>query len=668
MSPLKSRLGTAASSGAAPPLCDAWVEDGRRFAGNGDSEGVLGRWPGDLDTDAAVRLAEAVGEQATWATMETIPPVAQKLAERARPQPLDLAILRHLRHLQHVCHRPRLHLRVEEERLPVARARRWPVRAVADLVSHPGDWEHRTLRSIQPARLLARRIEDDWNLYENRVAVRLVDKLLAYLARRLEELRRIEEVLLAGQNHSEEMQRTSFRRAQRISVLWSETLESKTEDELRTTMRRLRLAQRDLQTLLDSPLYGHVPRRAAVSLSLKPTNILVNDPHYRKVAALWRAWVKYGHKRQETHQQRAARREMEGRAWDRFVLHLVVRAFHSLGWQGVRQRGRWTLRRDGWVAVQVKVDAMGVITLSVDDVMLRLLPLCAALAGVSAADLAPILDSWDAEKGELVAVHVGRVLELDDADRASGWSFGGRASFFACSPWGIDSEERMGRLLGSWLARVAGIPYPIHEQLRGLPALPRAWDWVEQRDDHVLALRAPSSTEVAEAKEWTTRVARDLANKAQRAKQARQASPRAPARAVDAFGGVVDAACTAMGLLHLCPVCDGEGIVAPRPGKMDNGADATWWAICGDCSSEWGLRPCTACRTRYRAITPQVGVDVALIARSTAAVDWPDKVLGRDTWAQPCRSDPTRHFRCPHCGSCSSGKCVGCAARESAGG
>lgn len=659
--PLRSRLGAKSATG--PLLCDAWMEDGHRFAGNGEDEGVLGRWPDDLDTDAAVRLAEAVGEAATWAAMEVTPPVAQKLAERARPQPLDLAILLHLRHLQHVCHRPRLHLRIEEERLPVARARRWPVRAVADLVSHPGDWEHRTLRSIQPARLLARRIEDDWNLYENRVAVRLVDKLLAYLARRLEELRKIEEVLLAGQNHSDEMQRTSFRRAQRISVLWSETLESKTEDELRTTMRRLRLAQRDLQTLLDSPLYGHVPRRATVSLSLKPTNILVNDPHYRKVAALWRAWVKYGHKRQETHRQRAARREAEGRAWDRFVLHLVVRAFHTLGWHAEQQRGAWALQRAGWGSVQVEVGPLGVIRLRAGDACLRLLPLCATLAAVTAADLAPILHAWDKGKGDLIVVHVGKVLDADDPDRASGWPYGGRASFFACSPWGIDSEERMSRIVSGWLARTAGLSYPVHAQLRGLPALPRSWGWVEHKDDQVVALRAPSNAELTEAREWTTRVARDLANKAQRAKQARQAFPKAPGRAVGDFGDFVDAARDHLGHLHLCPVCDGEGRVAPRPGKMKDGADAAWWAVCADCGSEWGLRPCTACQARYRAIRPQVGIAVEAIAKSTLPLDWPDKVLGRDVWAQPCRANPARHFRCPECGACSTGRCRDCDSR-----
>lgn len=271
MTEFRARIDGAARALPKPALCDAWLADGQRFGdelpGLG-ADGVLGRWPDELETDAAVRLAQVMGDTPTWEAYAATPAVAQKLAERARMQTLDLEISRHLQHLQHVCHRPRLHLRVEEERLPVSKARRSPVRAVADLVSHPGDWEHRTLRSIQPSRVLARQIEDEWNLYENRVAARLVDHLLAYLAKRLEELRKIKEVLVGSRDHSHEFQRTSFRRARRIAALWSSTLDSKTEDELNRTMRLLQRAQRDLQALLDAPLYQRVPRRQTVALSL----------------------------------------------------------------------------------------------------------------------------------------------------------------------------------------------------------------------------------------------------------------------------------------------------------------------------------------------------------------------------------------------------------------
>ena len=646
-------------------LCDAWTADGQRL---GDElpglEGgtAVGRWPDDNESDAVLRLLHAVGEDATWDKLAETPPVAQKLAERARPQPLDVEIFRHLQHLQHVCHRPRLHLRVEEERVPVSRAQRVPVRAVADLVSHPGDWEHRTLQSIQPSRVLARLIEDEWNIYENRVAVRLVDNLLAYLSKRLEELKKIEEVLKA-RDYGKQVRHTSFRRARRISELWADTLESKTEEELHRTMRRLELAQRDLQTLLDAPLYKNVPRRASVSLSLTPTNILVNDVHYRKVAVLWRAWAKYGHKRQETHKQRTARRAREARAWDRFVLHLVVRAFVGLEWDASDRQSEWSLARPGWKKVSASVDGQGVVLLRSEGAKLRLLPLYASFSGADVSAMMEAVRTWDKLDGNVVAVHVGPPAKMPDIDRATGWSFGGKAVLLGCSPWGIDSEERMARLVNGWLNRVAVRPYPVCEELRALPELPHEWSWVQYDSLHLVALRAPDQGESAMAHAWTARTARELEIQVRQAKNAKRAPPVAPGKAVEAFDRFVDSTAEALAGLDVCPVCGGQGHVEPRPGKAADGADATWWATCYECESEWGLRRCTGCGSRYRALVAHLGLDAKDLAANTSAQDWPDKVIGREVWAQPC-AEETGHFRCPECGACSGQGCEQCQSRQ----
>jgi len=663
----RSRLGAAAKSLPRVLLCDSWLADGQRFGderANEEIQQVLGCWPDALETDAMVRLAHVLGEQPSWEDLAMTPPVAQKLAERARPQPLDQEIAHHLQHLEHVCHRPRLDLRVEEERLPVSRARRTPLRAVADLVSHPGDWEHRTFRSIQPARILARQMDDEWNLYENRVAVRLVDHLLAYLAQRLEELRRIQVILEGSRDHSEQLRRTSFRRAHRVSELWSESLESGTEDELTATLQRLELAQRSLQGLLDTQLYQRVPRRQTVALALSPTNILVNDPHYRKVAALWRAWAKHGHKRQETRQQRAERKRQEAATWDRFVLHLLVRAFDGLGWNAEEvERGAWRLTHPGWLPVLLRVDAQGVFSLETHSVArLRLLPLCANLATANGEALACELGALDKLEGEIVVVHVGGPAAIWDLDRATGLCFGGRAVLFACSPWGIDSEERMGRLLHGWLSRAAAREYPLVRRVQELPALPAPWGWLRYEDPHLVVLRAPDPGEIGDARSWGASKAKELERKAQQAKLARQASPVAPQRAVRDFLQLLDEVGSLLEGLGLCPVCGTRGAVEPRIGKRKDGADATWWARCNSCDTEWGLRPCTSCSARYRALSAQCGIDLAVLAEETAPRDWPDKALGREVWAMPCRAGREGQFRCPACGACSDSGCTKCRA------
>jgi len=660
-----ARINGAAGPRPKHALCDAWLADGQRF---GDElsdvapEDVVGRWPDELETDAVVRLAEAVGEVATWIACATTPPVAQKLAERARPQPLDLEIARHLQHLQHVCHKPRLHLRVEEERLPVSRARRTPVRAVADLVSHPGDWEHRTLRSIQPSRVLARQTEDEWNLYENRVAVRLVDHLLGYVSKRLEELRKIKESLEAT-DYSREIGSTSFRRAHRISELWSTTLESKTEDELRQSMQRLELAQRDLQTLRDSPLYVHVPRRESVALDLRPTNILVNDPNYRKVAALWRSWVRYGRKHHETIKQRAARRQREAVAWDRFVLHLVARGFTSLGWSATEEGQGWSLSKEGWQSVTVTVDANGAVRVT-GERALRFVPLCADFAAASGDAVLEQVAAADHAGEEVVLVHVGRAASLTDADRASGWSIGRRAVLFACSPWCIDSEERMTRLLHGWLGRAAVPAYPATATIRALPEWPGRRGWVRYEGEHLVAFRAPKDHELEEARAWAVAKSRALDAEAQRAKAARQAFALAPREAMIAFERFVDGGWRQLVGLDVCPICGALGHLETRPGRRSDGSDATWWSRCAGCSSQWGTRPCS-CGSRYRVlIVGDPGVDLGVAGHDVPAAEWPDRVLGRDVWAQPCAEKPGEQFRCPDCGRCSGGSCLRCQSRS----
>jgi hypothetical protein len=642
-------------------LCDTWLADEQRFGdtlAGLESGRVLGRWPGELETDAAVRLAQAVGNKPTWSSYAQTPPVAQKLAERARQQPLDLEIGRHLQHLQHVCHRPRLHLRIEEERVPVARARRIPVRSVADLVSHPGDWEHRTLRSIQPSRVLAQQVEDEWNLYENRVAARLVDHLLAYVAKRLEELRKIKEILEVGRDHSDKLRETSFRRAERITVLWSSTLESKTEEELRLTIKRLEHAQRDLQALLDAPLYQQIPRQRTIGLSLKPTNILVNDPHYRKVAALWRAWAKFGHKHQETAQQRAERRQHEATSWDQFVFHLVVRGFTALGWSHTQSANGWELTKTGWCPVQVSTDKQSVIHIR-GTKTLRLLPICADLAGADPQAIQSHITQLDKLDGEVIVVHVGHPASLIDTDRAFGWSFAERTVLFACSPWSIDSEERMSRVLHGWLSRAAVPIYPATTMLPSLPSWPeRLGDWLHYKGTHLVVFKKPTDKDLSEACIWATNKIKALNTQADRAKSAKQAFEIAPLNALSTFQKFIAESAEQLIGLASCPVCEKRGRVEARPGKLADGSDATWWAQCDDCASQWGTRSCTKCSTRYRILVPKIGIND--LAALTCDHNWPDKVFGRDLWTQPCKQHPSQYFRCPNCGGCGNGRCTHC--------
>ena len=649
-------------------LCDVWLSDSMRLGDEVPGLGagaLLGTWPVELETEAMVSLAQVTGPEPAWERFSSTPPLAQRLDERAHPQPLDLEIRRHLKHLQFVCHRPRLYLRVEEERLPVGRARRVPVRAIAELVSHPADWEHRSLGSIHPARVLARQSEDEWDLYENRVAVCLVDHLLAYLARRLEELRKIDDVLRGRLDHGDQA-RHSFWRTRRVMGLWADSLATKTDDALRKTIQELGLAQGKLQALRDSPLYRRIPSRRSVAVALKPTNILVNDTHYRKVAVLWRAWLRFGHKPQETSRQRIVRRQLEARAWDRFVLHLVVRAFAGLGWTALRTQGGWQLDRFGWESVTLGIDDRGVLNLRAGGSSLQILPLCADFTSAEGTLLVQQLCGFGMREVGVVVVHVGSSASLPEVDQATGWSFGKRTVMLGCSPWAIDSEERMCRLLHGWLADNASPAYPYSEDFRRVPKVPAEWSWLLVHGSRLTALRAPDAKEREAVLAWSA------TQEASAARGRTVGLPGSSARsshadAVVAVREFVSNAQAALAYLGKCPVCQRGWCdqVDTRPGNRPDGLDATWWAVCSECDSQWGLRRCVGCETRYRVLLPRVCLDPEGAAESTSPSDWPDKILGRDVWAQPCSLPGMQGAaRCPSCGMCTGRGCARCSASK----
>ena len=122
-------------------------------------------------------LAPGIAKEG-WRKWETVSPIAPKLDEFIKAHPLEEHIKNELKHLEQVCRNPHTHIRVERELLPVSRARRIAPHALIRLASHTEDWEYRRITSVQPHRILAEVREERWDLYENRVAVQLVDNLM----------------------------------------------------------------------------------------------------------------------------------------------------------------------------------------------------------------------------------------------------------------------------------------------------------------------------------------------------------------------------------------------------------------------------------------------------------------------------------------------------------
>jgi hypothetical protein len=633
-------------------------------------EPFVAAWIRPKDAAALAALAPPVVE--SWSAHAQRPPIEQRVADAAEATPLDEAIDRNLQHLEAVFRRPRLTLRTTQERVPLAQARRVPERATEALVSHPEDWERRKATSIEPLRVLAQFSEDDLDLYENRIAVRLLDGLLVYVVHRIEDVRKRLSMVQEGAEcvSSDGAARGGHWRNMRVFELFGKYFDPESSGSRQLLADRLSHLEAVRSRLLryqDRPLYGAVDQRAARALgqAMQPTNILVNDAEYRKVAELWRAWVAQVSD-DEGDEARLRRRQRESASFDRFVRILAVRALCALGWttsatDPLVAGARIALHRKGR-DITLHCHRDGTLEIACGPRRLRIAPV---LCGLTA-------DNLTAVESDLANHCQDRPSDLDlcvvllggpagSADAATtnprthspmlaGW---GNPTTILVSPLELDSQERLGRALNIWLTTHGVLEFGCLLPAPSLPGLVLpSWLQSTQRSGRkvVVAVRPPSPGEAATFRAQ----ARDLQRHAARSAPSKTPD-QAAARKIDEAIEQVIAAAEGLSELRTCPLCNDPGEWEPRIDSQP----WTWWCRCANCASEWGTRACGGCRRPYPVLRPG---NVDAPPSEYRAHDWRDLTFGRDLWSVPCAdADRWGLFRCSHCGSCGDVR-GGCAA------
>ena len=206
-------------------------------------------------------------------------------------------------HLHQISLYPRVDLHYEDEVTDIARVKRLAKGALVHLASHSECWQRQTLTGVVPKKALARFSDDDFNIYENRVYARLVDKIDLHLTRRLLILKDLQKNL----NQALELYTATklyHRLTHEICLLWGQTFsEDETDkasqvlDETLATLIKLKGA---VAALKQGPLYQKVDRRAQVGHSIHMTNILSHDSHYRHIAVLWNELAKIDNHKAKT--------------------------------------------------------------------------------------------------------------------------------------------------------------------------------------------------------------------------------------------------------------------------------------------------------------------------------------------------------------------------------
>ena len=654
----------------------------------GDTVPTRGRFfaeplPDEQDVEAFLQLGGLLRDpekaKGGWLDWSETSPLAPGLDEAIEPHPLEDRIEAELDHLVAVCRTPRTHIRVETERVLVARARRIAPNAPAWLASHTEDWDYRKISGVQPRRILAEVREERWDLYENRVAVRLVDSLVTWLRRRIAEVRRILDDIFARMESFGESVSGTRHRAERIYRMWGEAWDASHGREIaeRTLKRIDRLLYRVLG-LMDSRLYRRIPRRAPAPRALRMTNLLRNDDHYRGIARLWHEWSRLPALRVPSPRELYFRHQNLHGGFDAWCMLLVVRACSQLrldpaeddGWESEIRPG-CSIRLDGGFRVAWEED--GSITLADEDrIVVRFVPVAHALERARTRKAANArIDSLVGEVAD--AAHWTVILHpavpgkpphdvLASIGNPPDPSMSGAIDFIRVSPFSLDSVERVSRAIrwATLAPRMLAYP-PTLQAIRepDMANVARQGSWRADRGGSSWAMvRPPRPDELSglniegrlkKARSDRDRLVREQEEVQEALKKVRGDSRRmaelnvekrrllGPVRSakdvverLEGFEGECESARGSIRALATCPACGGGDV------HFEARENDCFAARCKStsCSSRWELRHDPDTRDRVPVFLPS-DADPGAWHTNAAPQTWIDDVLGCDVLAVP---------------------------------
>lgn len=609
-------------------------------------------------------------EPKTWGDWIAETPLLHALDDALDETPLERAIAKSIGCLEAACEQPRTHLRIEEERLSVARCKRPSIRASTELAARSEDWERRTLWGIRPRRVLGIVRNELYDIYENRVAVALVDNLDVALLRRLRSVRRVVELGRQRENYQQVLEDShNYRRARRILKLWGEALEDGGQlAHAESVQRRILALRRRVLALKDTLLYQQIGGRRQERLQLRITNVLSHDDVYRRVAELWIAWENHMRSYSVDPDIRWRQEQDAAEGFERFVFLVIVRALDGLGFSPpntgqalqLGSEGEWTL--DGPAGrIVLRRDLSGISVRSHHaQGLLKFISLPAML------EASVTVDEWleDLRAGSVVLAALPADEPRAPAEtrvRLRHYSNGLQSTpmLVTVAPWDLESVERVARMLRWYAWSDLFALYPVRVEL------PAGWvpptsspRWIRIADRLLHVTRPPDAhervwVELRERLDAAARSETDARRKLDacdprdprenrtrlhlRNELERVAGEHEAARLVVAR---VDGAIATLELLRSCPICRTTAYVH----EFEH-ADDLFRCHCSDCGATWGQRTCNECHHPFPFLDfPGNEPSEDLLGA--------DRRYGADVLALPLRPGA---YVCPHCGGGSDG-------------
>ncbi|WP_159599061.1 hypothetical protein [Agromyces humi] len=567
--------------------------------------------------------------------------------------------------IAHITERFVTRLGERSELLPVARVKRPARRAIERLAAHTEDWAGRTLAGPVPRRALAVTRELDANLYENRMVTELVHPILSTaMVTRIRRLRRLVSDLadLKDAQHVGTHRRTS-----RLYSFWGEDASKAAENHVHAgnTLEVLEKVAAWIQSLRASTLSRALKGKVTGQRSLRRTNVINNDRHYRSAGEVWTAYER-PEVFEESHDERQRRLTSRHRAFDQYVLGLVVRGLRNLGYAPLEQRlpapgghvdlsGTW-----GTATLHRRLD--GVLELTSQGVTTRFVPLLdlvgpdddALAVALRWSELRDIVDRKTVVvylgASTAIRAHPNRTLAAALSSAVDdGLEQGGHLTGIPVSPLETTSLERVARGVALAVLTPPLMAYP--------PALNVADSALPQRIvDHLAAANigesgAPSVFHqsgktlrlrrplVAAEQARLTGVVGDLTAATRSTGWQRDLGP-----SISLLQAAFDSASTQLAPLLGCPVC--SAVAEPRQFTRDGDV---FLIECRSCSTRWGHERCGNCQARIPIVEPSQ----ELLNPEVAGPGWVERVFGQEALASPCwaRKAANRYI-CPECRVC----------------
>ncbi|MEZ9105690.1 DUF2357 domain-containing protein [Vibrio splendidus] len=278
-------------------------------------------------------------------------------------------------HLQEIARRPRMELIYEEHLVPVSRAKKVASSANAHLASHSECWQTRTLTGVIPKQILALESEDQLNIYENRVYVKLLDNIERYLVKRILEVKKLEEIFKQAVSF-QNAEGIYFELRDSIFTLWGEGFsDDEQADDAAihaiATIELLTKMLKKVRTLQHSSLYLRLTHNIHVPLKLNMTNVLSHDQHYRHVARLWNSWLDSQQANSLEPEKIFQRNRKLAVAYSKYCCDLVKRTLHELGFSELTSN---YFKRNGNQTINFEVTDCSEIVLKVSKQRLCFVP------------------------------------------------------------------------------------------------------------------------------------------------------------------------------------------------------------------------------------------------------------------------------------------------------